>query len=73
MPEYTCDKCGACCRTLLVEAYELDVLREPRLVAADPDYASLSIDQALETLQDEFHCVIITGPGRSCLFLQDDK
>jgi Fe-S-cluster containining protein len=73
MPEYACDKCGACCRTLLVEAYELDVLRESRLVAADPDYASLSIDQALATLQDEFHCVIIAGPGRPCAFLRDNE
>ena len=33
MPNYECDKCGACCRgNLLVEAYELDVLREPRLI-----------------------------------------
>jgi Fe-S-cluster containining protein len=72
MTIYECDKCGACCRTLLVEAYELDVLREPRLVAADTNYASLSLEQTLETLQDEFHCLIIAGPGRPCAFLDDN-
>jgi Fe-S-cluster containining protein len=55
-----------------VEAYDVDVLREPRLVAADPGFASLSVDQALESLQDEFHCAIIAGPGRPCPFLQDN-
>jgi uncharacterized protein len=28
---YACDGCGACCRTKLVDVYEEDLLREPRL------------------------------------------
>ncbi len=33
---YVCDRCGLCCRHLLVEAYALDVLREPRIEAECP-------------------------------------
>lgn len=28
---YECDGCGACCRTKLVDLFEVDLLREPRL------------------------------------------
>lgn len=28
---YVCDGCGVCCRTKLVEVYEVDLLREPKL------------------------------------------
>lgn len=70
---YECDQCGACCRNFLVEAYEIDVLREPRLAAADPNYASLPIAEALEQLQDEFRCVLIAGPGRPCAFLVGNR
>ena len=28
---YECDGCGACCRTKLVDLYEVDLLRETRL------------------------------------------
>lgn len=28
---YDCDRCGLCCRHLLVEATSLDVMREPRI------------------------------------------
>ena len=34
MSRYECDRCGACCRTLIVEVTELDVLREPRIALA---------------------------------------
>ncbi len=30
---FTCDGCGACCRTKLVEVYEVDLLRDPRIGA----------------------------------------
>ena len=36
MPHYECDRCGACCAGhLIVEAYHVDVLREPRLEPVD--------------------------------------
>lgn len=28
-----CLKCGACCRNLIIEAEQLDVMREPRIAA----------------------------------------
>ena len=69
MPKYECDKCGACCKGhLIVEAFELDVLREPRIIAADSHYASRSIEEALRLLQDEFRCVLLAGGG-PCTFL----
>jgi Fe-S-cluster containining protein len=33
MATYECDRCGACCREIIVEVQELDVVREPRLAA----------------------------------------
>lgn len=33
MPDrYECDKCGACCRFLIIEIIELDLIRESRLI-----------------------------------------
>ena len=29
--KYECDGCGACCRTKLVDVFEVDVLREPQV------------------------------------------
>jgi len=51
-----------------VEAFEVDVLREPRIIAADPYYASRSIEEALRALQDESRCVLLAGGG-PCMFL----
>jgi Fe-S-cluster containining protein len=31
MPNYDCRRCGACCRYLIIEADQLDALREPRI------------------------------------------
>lgn len=69
MPRCECDQCGSCCKGhLVVEAYEIDVLREPRLIAADPHYAGKSLEEALHELQEEFKCVLVAG-GRPCIFL----
>lgn len=71
---YECDQCGACCKRLLVEADELDAMREPKLLQADPHYALLPIVDAMGKLQDEFRCLLIAaGPGRPCMFLADNK
>jgi Fe-S-cluster containining protein len=67
--KHKCDRCGACCKGhLVVEAYEIDVLREPRLISADPHYADKSLEEALSELQDEFKCVLVAG-GQACMFL----
>jgi Fe-S-cluster containining protein len=68
MPEYECDCCGACCRgTLIVEAYYLDALREPRIIEADVTGRKVTLDD----LDDEFRCVLLAA-GLPCRFLGND-
>jgi Fe-S-cluster containining protein len=65
---YNCDCCGACCRgTLIVEAYYLDALREPRILDADVTGRK----RPLEDLNDEDRCIILAA-GLPCRFLADD-
>ncbi len=64
-PAYECDLCGACCRgTLIVEAYYLDALREPRILDADVTGRK----RALDDLDDEWSCVLLAS-GLPCRFL----
>lgn len=62
---YECDRCGACCRgTLIVEAYHLDALREPRILDADVSGRRFTMDE----LFDEDKCVVLAA-NRPCRFL----
>jgi len=75
MPRYECDHCGACCRgTLIVEAYELDVLREPLLLTADyaKRYESMTTEEIRRHLEQEDACLIIAG-SKPCKFLGTDS
>jgi hypothetical protein len=67
MPVYECDCCGACCEGhLIVEAYHIDVLREPRLITIDLHYAGRNLAEAIDELADEDKVVrIITEADRS--------
>jgi Fe-S-cluster containining protein len=66
---YECDLCGACCRgTLIVEAYYLDALREPRILDADVTGRKVALDD----LDDECRCVLLAA-GLPCRFLGDDS
>ena len=51
MPQYECDQCGACCKRLLVECDDIDLMREPKLQAVDRYYRDMTFDQALTVLQ----------------------
>ena len=76
MPRYECDQCGACCKGyLIVEADDLDVSREPRLIQADPHYAAKPLDQVLHELQTDFGraLIIACGTDRPCSFLGADN
>lgn len=74
MPRYECDQCGACCRQLIVEADDLDLLREPRLIEADPYYAGKPIGEALTILEEPGRALTIAcGSARPCRFLDDDS
>jgi len=73
MPEYECDKCGACCQGyLIVEADELDVLREPRLIDADPKRSGQSYDQVLADLAEPGRCLLI-AVNRPCTLLDAEN
>ena len=77
MDRYVCDQCGACCRgTLLVEAYGIDVLREPRLASADVSRTDLaSVEAVMADLNADFdRCLIIAGgKDQPCCFLGGDN
>lgn len=63
--DYECDRCGACCRgTLIVEAYYLDALREPRILDADVTGRRVAIDE----LTDEARCILLAA-NHPCRFL----
>jgi Fe-S-cluster containining protein len=73
MPRYECDKCGACCKgSLIVEADELDVLREPRLVDVNPHYVGKSVQEVVHELQEEMKIVLLVC-GSRCPFLGTDN
>ena len=76
MPRYECDQCGAYCNgSLIVEADEIDLLREPRLIEADPHLAGQSAEQVIEKFQKDFGLVILLacGTDRPCPFLAADQ
>lgn len=74
MPKFECDKCGACCKgSLIVEAEELDVVREPRIVAADHHYAGKSVEQVLVELQTDIGRVVLLACGKPCQFLSTEN
>jgi Fe-S-cluster containining protein len=69
MPKYECDKCGACCRRLIVEAFAADVLREPRLATGQ----RMSYDRFVEYLRaDVQRCIVLTSGG-ACPFLEGSQ
>ncbi len=74
MDQYECDNCGACCKHLLVEVYDLDLLREPKLATADiGDWARGMAQAQLMAELDDGKCLLIAAPGQTCQFLGDDN
>ena len=76
MATYECDQCGACCQGhLIVQAEDLDLMREPRLAAADPHFAGKSVDEVMAELQEGFGKVITLacGTNHPCPFLSTDS
>jgi len=73
VPRYECDKCGACCKgSLIVQAEELDVLREPRLIDADPHHRGKSVEQMVHEIATEWKAVMLAC-GSPCSFLGSDN
>ena len=72
---YECDQCGACCKTLLVEVYDIDVMREPALIPADTGNRMREMleENVMAELEQEGKCLLIAGPGTPCKFLDDEN
>lgn len=64
MQKYECDQCGACCRSLIVEADWLDAAREPKLLTLNPHV------RTLDDLRDTGKVVMMYDTKtRACPFL----
>ena len=73
MPRYECDKCGACCNgSLIVEADDLDVMREPRLINVDRHHRGKSVEQMVLEIRQEGKAVMLAC-GSACSFLGTDN
>ena len=71
MDVYQCDRCGACCQGhLIVEADDLDVLREPRLIDVDPHHAGQSVERVVDGIRKEWKAVHL-AVGYPCAFLDE--
>ena len=67
-PKYECNRCGACCHgALIVEAYYLDALREPRILETDVCGRQISLDE----LSDDDKCIVL-ATNSPCKFLGSD-
>ena len=76
MARFECDRCGACCKgTLIVEADDIDVMRQPRLVEADPHYAGQKAGEVIKRLQNEVgrNLLLACGTIRPCPFLGSEN
>jgi len=62
---YRCDGCGACCRSKLVDVYEVDILREPRIAQQMMALREAGFDGEVGYL----NCI---GNG-GCAFLNDEN
>ena len=75
--QYECDCCGACCQGhLIVEAYDLDLLREPRLAAAAilPAQRDMDARDLMVELEQHGKCLLIAGgTDCPCKFLGEDN
>lgn len=80
--KYQCDECGACCRTLLIEIEELDIIREPRLAAVARPFkippGQELVDEDGEPYEEVVPgfgggALLSCGPDHSCLMLGSDN
>lgn len=62
MNRFDCDQCGACCRTLIIEIEELDVVREPKLAAVAKPF-KIPPGQVLLDGDDEPYTEVVPGFG----------
>ena len=69
-PAHECEQCGACCKgTLIVETDYQDVLREPRILAAQVGPYKVTVR---ELAKEGKVALLACGLERPCPFLGDD-
>lgn len=62
LDNFSCDNCGACCQSLIIEASYHDAMREPKL------YEIRSVDK--EKLRTGEHCIMLyDSETKACPFL----
>lgn len=69
LPVFNCDKCGACCEHLILEAQHVDALREPRIIAEGKlfdGHGKIDLADAVWNLNS-------SGERMGCVFLGADK
>lgn len=69
-PTFECDGCGACCRTKLVDVYEEDLLREPRLKEQMKELREPGIDYEIGYLNcfETGTCPFLNGENRCSIY-----
>jgi len=73
MERFECDKRGTCCQgSLIVEADDLDVMREPLLIAGDKSQGDRSVEQVIREIQTEGKIVLLAC-GSACAFLAENN
>jgi Fe-S-cluster containining protein len=82
MTKYQCDSCGLCCRHLIIEIEELDLLREPRLIpVVDPIRIPLGmvlVEDDDEPCEEQIHGygtggMLACGETRPCQMLDGNR
>ncbi|WP_442505091.1 YkgJ family cysteine cluster protein [Novipirellula sp. SH528] len=73
--EFECDQCGACCKELIVEVYDIDIMREPKLATADIGSWTREMVYAelMAELEQDGKCLLIAGPGKPCKMLDKEN
>jgi Fe-S-cluster containining protein len=66
---YECDRCGACCKALIVEADVIDVLREPRILECQMN----SLPTLKQLIEEPEMRSVVLSTGKGCHFLQPDN
>ena len=71
---FECDQCGACCKELLVEVYDIDVLREPKLTTAEISQwtRDLTHAQLMDELEQEGKCLLLARANQGVRPLRSD-
>jgi len=70
LPVFECDRCGACCKHLILEADHFDVLREPRIAERGTlcdGHGKLPLADAVWSLNAP------AAKNRACVFLGTDN